>query len=215
MTPIRLILLRHGNTFEQGQTPTQVGARTDLPLTNQGSNQARDFAKYLSSRSITPTAIYAGSLQRQIATAHIISDHLQSKTIYPEKALTEIDYGPWEGLTTPQIKETWPAQYRAWTTEGRWPNFFGNSLAFHLEAINAWLDTLRSTYTQGETIVGVSSNGTIRLFYSLQEDLWHNVVATASVETLKVATGHFCELLLCKDSLQIKGWNLAVPPTFA
>ena len=27
----RLIIARHGNTFEKGQTPTRVGGRTDLP----------------------------------------------------------------------------------------------------------------------------------------------------------------------------------------
>lgn len=57
--PIRLILVRHGNTFDAGQTPTQVGARTDLSLTDQGRNQAHYFARYLASEQIQPQAISA------------------------------------------------------------------------------------------------------------------------------------------------------------
>ena len=33
---MRLILARHGNTFEAGETPVWVGAREDLPLTARG-----------------------------------------------------------------------------------------------------------------------------------------------------------------------------------
>ena len=38
--PIRLILVRHGNTFEAGQKCVKVGSKTDMPLTAQGLRQA-------------------------------------------------------------------------------------------------------------------------------------------------------------------------------
>ena len=32
----RLVIVRHGNTFEAGEPPRRIGARTDLPLTATG-----------------------------------------------------------------------------------------------------------------------------------------------------------------------------------
>ena len=61
---IRLILMRHGNTFEAGQTPVQVGTRTDLPLTAQGLAQAKEMLNYLTAEGISPEAIFAGKLKR-------------------------------------------------------------------------------------------------------------------------------------------------------
>jgi transcriptional regulator GlxA family with amidase domain len=44
-----LIIARHGNTFEDGETPRRVGARTDLPLSEIaarcGFYDASDFGK--------------------------------------------------------------------------------------------------------------------------------------------------------------------------
>ena len=31
----KLVIVRHGNTFRAGETPTRVGARTDLPLVEE------------------------------------------------------------------------------------------------------------------------------------------------------------------------------------
>ena len=207
--PIRLILVRHGNTFEAGQTPTQVGARTDLPLTEQGRNQALYFARYLESEKIKPQAIYAGALKRQIETAEITAKHLHCENLLQlrEPALTEIDYGPWEGLTSEEIARHWAEEYKAWTAHTQWPDFFGGSEEGHLSAIKTWLETLRKRYAAGETVVGVTSNGVIRFFYAFQDAEWKKVQGAGKMEDIKVKTGHFCELLLYKDALKVKSWN--------
>ncbi len=199
---IRLLLVRHGNTFEKGQTPTQVGARTDLHLTEQGRRQAQSFADYLSANHIKPDAIYAGSLKRQIETAQILGSH------HHETALTEIDYGAWEGLTTEEITKQWPNEYHAWTTQAKWPTIFGSTQENHLNAIKKWLEALRKKHASGQTIVGVTSNGVIRYFYSLQNREWQNLINSSRMEDLKVKTGHFCELLLTSDSLKAESWNV-------
>ncbi len=201
MNSIRLILLRHGNTFEAGQTPTQVGARTDLPLTEEGRNQALYFARYLASEKIWPQAIYAGGLKRQIETAQITGRHLEveNKIQLHEPALTEIDYGAWEGLTADEIQKQWPSEYKAWATQSQWPKLFDSTREGHLHGIKKWLQQLRDAHNPGETVVGVTSNGILRLFHSLQE--------RDGIEELKVKTGHFCELLLEKDRVQIQKWN--------
>ena len=195
---IRLILVRHGNTFLSDQTPTQVGARTDLPLTQEGRAQAARMGQFLAGESAIPQAIYAGALQRQTETAAILSQSLGGLSILPEKALTEIDYGLWEGLVSEQIQAGWKREYDAWTTEGKWPvEIFGGSLERHLSSIRHWLDGLCKTFASGDVIVGVTSNGIIRLFHPQRQEK----------RDLKVKTGHFCELLLSPNSIEIQSWN--------
>jgi|SRR5579872_5257254 len=208
--PLRLLLVRHGNTFEAGETPTQVGARSDLPLTAQGLQQAHLIAQYLLPEKNAVKAIYAGSLKRQIDTATLISKelHIEERVHLREPALTEIDYGPWEGLTSDAIIAQWEKPYTAWTTESRWAEgIFGNSLQEHLQAIDKWLTHLRKTYASGDTVVGITSNGIMRFFYTYQREEWQRFQKEKQMEQIKVKTGHFCELLLFKDRLEIISWN--------
>lgn len=44
------MIVRHGNTFRAGETPTRVGARTDLPLVEE--ERARSAGRYLREKGI-------------------------------------------------------------------------------------------------------------------------------------------------------------------
>jgi broad specificity phosphatase PhoE len=208
--PIRLILARHGNTFEDGQTPTQVGARTDLPLTLKGQAQAELISRHLLTEKITPAAIYAGGLKRQTESAQIIADRLDIHQLQLyEPALTEIDYGAWEGLTSEEITNCWSNEYINWTEKGMWPEkIFGGKMQNHINQIELWLNLLRQTYVSGDTIVAITSNGLLRFFYSLQAEQWQQLKEKKQIDSLKVKTGHFCELHLFPDSLKIISWNV-------
>lgn len=46
----KLVIVRHGNTFRAGETPTRVGARTDLPLVEE--ERARSAGRYLREKGI-------------------------------------------------------------------------------------------------------------------------------------------------------------------
>lgn len=202
---IRLILARHGNTFEAGQTPTQVGARTDLPLTAEGRQQAEQLAIYLQSRSLAPAAIYAGPLQRQIEAAQILHRAFACPIHLHEAALAEIDYGLWEGLSAEAIAARWPHEYRQWTESALWPqSLFGGALDHHLALIERWIAALRQAHSPNATLVAISSNGLMRLFHPE----WKGIGTARQMETLKVKTGHFCELHLHPDSLSIHSWNV-------
>jgi len=208
---IRLILVRHGNTFETGQKPTQVGAQSDLPLTLQGCEQARHFAHYLISEEICPKAVYAGSLKRQIKTAQIISEnlHLESQVRLHEAALTEIDYGAWEGLTSEEISSKWPHEYSGWTGAAQWPKgVFGRTQEEHLHDIKQWVGHLRDAFADGDAVVAVTSNGVMRFFYSFHEIEWRHLGHERQMENLKVKTGCFCELHIFNEFVEIKSWNL-------
>ncbi len=173
-----------------------VGARTDLPLTQEGREQARRFAHAVGCK---PKAIYAGALLRQTQTADIVRDHFSSGPPIQTAALTEIDYGAWEGLTQEKIRERWPEELDAWTMEAEWPKgVFGRSREEHLSDIQNWIEQLRRSYAPGDRVVAVTSNGILRFVYSLQEP----------GAPPKVGTGRFCELFLFNDSIRIEQWNI-------
>ncbi len=197
---ISLFLLRHGNTFESHETPRQVGARTDLPLTQYGQAQAAFFANYLKINNIIPSTIYAGSLKRQTETAQIVGKTLnvENKIATGIAALNEIDYGLWEGLTTEEICRHWKEEHQLWDACGIWQNHFKGTQEGHIKNIGEWLKNLSNAYAAGDTVVAVTSNGILRFFNQLVKN---------GVGQSKVKTGHFCELILLKSSLHIVSWN--------
>ena len=90
-----LIIARHGNTFEKGQTPTRVGGRTDLPLTEKGLQQGTAIGEYLKGKGLIPDVVYASTLQRTQQTAKAAIKALGApQPIFPLKIFDEIDYGP-------------------------------------------------------------------------------------------------------------------------
>ncbi len=187
---IRLILMRHGNTFERDEVPVQIGARMDPPLTLFGRKQAEQMGSYLITQGIFPKAIYAGKLKRQIESAKIIAQYFALPLLY-EPALTEINYGPWEGLTGEEIARHWPKEHAEWS-KGKWQaTIFGEKREERRFAIENWLKGLRRTYQREDTLFGVTSNGLLRF-----------------LGNEKVRTGHFCEIALFEDTLKIGHWNI-------
>ena len=66
----RIIVCRHGNTFDKGDVVTRVGGRTDLPLSTSGKAQADALARHFAD---TPfQAAYCSTLQRTRETAAAI-----------------------------------------------------------------------------------------------------------------------------------------------
>lgn len=191
---MRLILMRHGNTFEKDETPIQVGARTDLPLTSFGKEQAKRVLEYLLEKKIVPKAIYSGNLKRQIESALIIGNHFKLTPLKIE-SLTEIDYGLWEGLTAEKIQTEWPKEYKEWTEEAIWPkNIFNSSYSKMKKTLDDWLRSLTDIYNEKDTVFAVTSNGLLRFF-----------------KNEKVKTGHFCELKLYPGGFEIHSWNQTSP----
>ncbi|MCB1119439.1 MAG: histidine phosphatase family protein [Chlamydiia bacterium] len=200
----QLILARHGNTFEKGQTPLYVGSQTDLPLTEKGHEQAEAIAQYLQRQEIIPTAIFSGNLQRQRQTAA----HLAS-TIHISDALDEIDYGLWEGLSLAQIQATWPDAYTTWCQSAIWPTgIFPKNETFYQSRVKSWLEYLTQTFNSEDVIIGVTSNGLIRYVYSLLDSTWEEKVKEKRIEDLKVKTGHLCSLTLNLGGGAIVEWNV-------
>ncbi len=91
----RLIILRHGNTFDPGEVVTRVGGRTDPPLSKSGRAQSAAVAEALAGRGFAIGRILSSPLARAVETAEAVRARLApGLAIERAEALREIDYGP-------------------------------------------------------------------------------------------------------------------------
>jgi broad specificity phosphatase PhoE len=105
----RFILVRHGQT--EWNRIERFRGRADIPLNDTGLEQARRIAQHLSREPFV--AVYAGPLQRTLATAEPIAEakHL---SVQPLAGLMDIDFGAWQGLTPEEAAARYPDDYSRW-----------------------------------------------------------------------------------------------------
>jgi probable phosphoglycerate mutase len=105
MSKTRLMIIRHGNTFNKGEEPRRVGLRTDLPLVESGINQAKNLGKYIQDNNLIPNYICCSELLRAKQTAKTMLEAINKDniTIHAESMFNEIDHGPDENRTEDEI----------------------------------------------------------------------------------------------------------------
>lgn len=94
-------LARHGET-EWSRDKRHTG-RTDIELTGRGREEAERLRPALQGQGFD--RVISSPLSRALETCRLA---LPSYSIEPSDALLEWDYGDYEGLTTPQIRERRP-----------------------------------------------------------------------------------------------------------
>jgi probable phosphoglycerate mutase len=201
---MRLVLVRHGNTFGPGDEVVWVGARTDLPLVPTGLRQAEAVAAGLRAAGLVPDRIYAGPLRRTAETAAVIARDcgLAPHAVTTSAALREIDYGAWEGRSNAAIRaEAGDAAIDGWQRRSIWPEGMGWS-PDETAILAAWADllaTLRRDMPATATVAIVSSNGIFRLVAK--------AVGIAPAEA-KMATGAVSHLVERDGGLDVIAWNI-------
>jgi len=103
-----LYIVRHGTTDwnESGR----IQGHMDIPLNEMGRAQAR-----LASRRLAPLgarALYSSDLLRAYETAQIIGQGI-GLGVVQKPGLREMNFGVWQGLSSPQIRERDPEVYAA------------------------------------------------------------------------------------------------------
>jgi probable phosphoglycerate mutase len=205
---MRVVLVRHGNTFSPGEAAVWVGARTDLALVEKGRRQAEEVANQLGRAGMTINRIFAGPLRRTAETAAIIARiaGIAPESVVTDRRLTEIDYGDWEGLTSDDIRQRFGhSEIDGWEHNNAWPQA-ANWPATKQEVVARVLAFFEAIGQQspkhGNAIdMVVSSNGIFRLF---AESL--GLPTTGS----KMATGNISLLTRSADNgWQVERWNAA------
>lgn len=100
-TPLRLYLIRHGET--EWALSSQHTGRTDIPLTANGDNEARELGKHL--RDILFAHVLTSPLKRARQTCELVG---LDKVSEIEPDLAEWDYGDYEGKRSVDIRKARP-----------------------------------------------------------------------------------------------------------
>lgn len=105
MTPTggrgEIVLVRHGQT-EWSKAGRHTGT-TDLPLTEAGRAEVRTAGPFVSSREFE--LVLCSPLLRARETAELMG---YAERVELDADLAEWNYGDYEGLTTPEIRERFP-----------------------------------------------------------------------------------------------------------
>ena len=106
---LRVFVVRHGETAESAGR--SYSGRRDVPLTEHGREQARRAGERLCDAGID--AIHSSPLGRAADTARLIGE-ATGVPVRIDERLTEVDYGPLEGLDREGARERFGRSYEAW-----------------------------------------------------------------------------------------------------
>nr|WP_319513571.1 histidine phosphatase family protein [uncultured Cohaesibacter sp.] len=196
---MKLILVRHGNTFAKGDKVVWVGARSDLPLVEKGKEQAQAVGEALKESGITADALYCGPLKRTVQTAEIAlaTAGWEGVEMTISDALREIDYGLWEARSNDDIRAAYgDKDIDGWQQQSIWPDGYDWSPDPQtiLSSWNAMVAEIEETFGEDATAVIVTSNGILRIVAPQ-----FGIAASEA----KVGTGSLCLV----DNGVVKIWN--------
>lgn len=105
-------LVRHGQTASSARSA--YSGRSDIPLTQTGREQALQAARALAGAGVD--GVISSPLIRARDTAQAIADAAGAPLRVDER-LTEVDYGPFEGLDRAGARERIGAPFEAWRAD--------------------------------------------------------------------------------------------------
>ena len=180
MTTTTLIIARHGNTFRKGETPTRVGARTDLPLVEE--HRGRSIGRYLKEKELIPQTVFASPLKRAVKTAQLAMEEMNlNQEIILLHEFTEIDYGPDENKTEDEVLlrlgngdvEKGKEMIEAWNNQGIVPAGWQVDTEKIIENWFQWAENRIDKSGKDSCSLMVTSNGIIRFAPHLTGDFEH------------------------------------------
>lgn len=200
----KLIIARHGNTFNADETPTRVGARTDLPLVESGQQQAEKLGQWLKANNIVPDITYSSELKRTIETAQIALKEIdQPQIVLPLNIFNEIDYGVDENQTEDiVIARIGEQAIKDWDTSAIVPDGW---LFDPQRCIDNWKDFAeKAVADQYKCIMVVTSNGIARF----APHLAGNYEEFSNHNKIKLSTGALGILEFKDDTWNVSKWNI-------
>lgn len=199
-----LVIARHGNTFGPDDTPTRVGAKTDLPLVEKGQEQAKNIGRWLKENNIFPEVTYSSQLKRTIETAELALKEIEYKQpVFPLEIFNEIDYGPDENQTEKTVIARIGEQaIKDWDDKAIVPDGWNFNPE---ECINNWKNFAQHIIDDPHdcTLV-VTSNGIARF----APHITGNFDEFANNHQIKLSTGALGILEFIDNHWTVKDWNI-------
>lgn len=199
-----LYIVRHGNTFDKGDTVTRVGARTDLPLSQSGREQAAQLSEEF--QHLVPDGFaraYCSPLLRTRQTADaILAGRDDAPDLETLEFLREVDYGPDEN----QPEETVIARVGADALQA-WDEAAIPPPGWDLDPEKlraAWRDLFEQLAVAdlSRPVLIVTSNGIAR--FALDAVTAFNV----QPDSIKLKTGAYGRLSLVGPRVTLESWNV-------
>jgi broad specificity phosphatase PhoE len=182
-----VVLVRHGAT--EWSVSGQHTGRTDIPLTAQGEDQAREVGRLLAGRSFS--LVLVSPLGRARETCRLVGYDGQAVV---EPDLAEWDYGDYEGRTTVDIRRQVPG----WTVwSGPIPG--GESLA----DVVARADRVVARALAADGPVALFGHGHILRVVAAR---WCELAGEEG-KRFPLSTGTWCELGWEHEYRTVSRWN--------
>jgi len=166
--PIHLLIARHGQTAWNAAGKLQGG--TDIPLDDQGREQARSLAAALGEEPIAQ--IWASDLARAHETATIIAAARKLPPVNIDAGLRERAFGVFEGLTRDECAVHHPEAWQEWMTSFRTPPG-GEPLSLAVNRMTRALRAIAARSQPDTHVLIVSHGGLMRLW--LRDELRQEV----------------------------------------
>ncbi len=189
----QIYIVRHGNTFDPGDTVLRAGARTDLPLSQSGQAQAAALSRAFKEQTFD--RVFASPLKRTQETARAI---VEAARIETADFLTEIDYGPDEGRPESEVvARLGQAALNRWNTAAIPPADWDvdpNQIR------QDWIEFFARCDRTANTLV-VTSNGVARFILDVVAGVGQDVPR-------KLRTGSYGVIALNPTGPKLNAWNV-------
>lgn len=223
---VKLIVVRHGNTFNSGDVILRVGSATDIPLTEKGVQQGNAVGRDLAAAGIAIDTIFSAPLQRTMRSAQEIASYYSNMPVVPMEFLTELNYGMDDGMPeddivlrlgivesrrtiTPdtsldELRAAGKAALKKWDSEAVLPQAWEHLAprAAQLEKDWAQFGAQAASGKYGKCVVAVTSNGIARFSKVL---LGSDDVLGGN---LKLATGAYGIYVYENGAWRSEKWNV-------
>ena len=222
----RLIVVRHGNTFNSGDVILRVGSATDIPLTEKGVQQGNAVGRDLAAAGISVDKIFAAPLMRTMRSAQEIASHYNDMDVEVAGFLTELDYGQDDGqpeddivlrlgivesngaiapeTTLDELRNAGKAALKKWDSEAVLPRAWEHLAPRVAQLEKDWAEfgeMLKRDFA-GKTVVAVTSYGIARFSKVLLP------AGEALGSNLKLATGAYGVYVFEDGAWHSKEWNV-------
>jgi probable phosphoglycerate mutase len=185
--PMRLLLLRHGQTALSAQR-RYSGCGGDPELTVLGERQASAAAARLSTIDAV-RAVVCSPLRRARHTAEVVAEALGTE-LSVHDGLIEADFGAWEGLTFAQARERDPDLHARWLADTAVAPPGGESMDAVHHRVRWVRDELLTTYG-GATLVLVSHVTPIKSLLRMALDVGPSLLHRLHLDIASLSIAEF------------------------